>query len=32
MQIEEAKERAAWHERMPRSNIEQSDALQVRSV
>ena len=29
MQLKEARERAAWHEKMSRSNIEQSEALQV---
>jgi hypothetical protein len=29
MQLKESQERAAWHEKMSRSNIEQSEALQV---
>ncbi len=29
MQVKEAQERASWHEKMSRSNIEQSEALQV---
>jgi len=30
MQLKESQERAAWHEKMSRSNIEQSEVLQVR--
>ena len=29
MQLKESQERAAWHEKMSRSNIEQSEVLQV---
>ena len=29
MQLKEARERATWHEKMSRSNIEQSEALQA---
>lgn len=29
MQLQEARERATWHEKMSRRNVEQSDMLQA---